>query len=224
MHTLVLDTATERGVVALCQDRSVLYEIHLPFGLNNSKALFVELDNLFKKTELSKSSLELIICGQGPGSYTGMRVASAAAQSLSFALQVPLIGVPTTLGLTPTIDGPFGAIIDAKVSGVYLQKGERSKGQVRFTTQPSIVSLKELPAILQGVRTLVTPNKEFLQPKIEAIFEEVLLWEEKSLSVDQLLFAALERFSQKDFSQEQNLDLLYLRKTQAEIEKSGHVF
>lgn len=215
MLSLLLDTATERGLVALCEDDRVLFEIHLPFGLQNSKVLFYELDRLFKETKLERSDLKLIICGQGPGSYTGLRVAAASAQSLSFALQIPLVGVPTTAGFVSETDGCFAAIIDAKISGVYMQKACKSNNEIHYISSPEIVSIEQLSEKLYDVTTIVTPKKESLMQKMQGDW----IWEEKGLSAQSMLVSALKKFNLNEFSDKSRLDLLYLRKTQAELER-----
>lgn len=211
MLSLLLDTATERGLVAICKGNLVLNEIQLPFGLQNSKSLFTELNRLLQECNVEKQSLQLIVCGQGPGSYTGMRVASAAAQSLSFALQIPLVGVPTTSGFVSDQEGEFAAIIDAKISGVYLQKGIRKNGEVQFKSEPEIVALENVHDRLQETRILVTPKKELLCQKLAGDY----LWQESGLCPKTIIHQALVKLSQK----RKGLELLYLRKTQAELEK-----
>lgn len=215
MLSLLLDTSTERGLVALCEDDRVLCEIHLPFGLQNSKVLFYELDRLFKETKVERNALQLVICGQGPGSYTGLRVAAASAQSISFALQIPLIGIPTTAGFVSDVDGCFAAVIDAKISGVYMQKACKSDNGIHYLSFPEIVSLEHLPEKLHDVKTIVTPKKETLQQKVKGDF----IWEEKGLSAKSMIGCALQKFNENDFSDKSRLDLLYLRKTQAELER-----
>lgn len=206
MICLLIDTATERGIIALSEGDAIIKEVHLPFGLHNSHALFFELDQLFRSTGVDKRSLQCVICGSGPGSYTGMRVAAASAKSLSFALQIPLIGVPTTTGLVPSGLGPYAAIIDAKISGSYVQKAIKSAVGIEYISSPEIVALNNLKEYLGDISTLVSPKIEILKQKIV----EGFVWEEKGLSARDMIVAALKR--------KECLSLLYLRKTQAELQ------
>lgn len=219
MITLFIDTAQERGLIALGNEKIVLAEANLTFGLHNSQTLYRELDALLKMAQITPKELELIACGVGPGSYTGIRVAAASAKALSFALQLPLVGISTLFGFIPESDGSFVAMLDARISGVYLQKGAKKQSHITYQSEPKAVTLDQLADELQDTQIIVTPKIEPLRTKIEVALREEIRWEEKGLSAKQLIKLALEKHATKDFSLDGSLDLLYLRKTQAEIER-----
>ena len=185
-------------------------EASLPFGIQNSQALFAELDALFKTSGIDRKTLKLIVCGSGPGSYTGMRVAAATAKALSFALKIPLVGVSTLTGLLPSKEGGFAALSDAKISGVYLLKGVREREEVRYLCEPMAVSIPDLAPHLQDVSTLVT-----LSASLHAKVASELPWEETHLSAQAMMRQALIKYSQGIAP----FEILYLRKTQAELER-----
>lgn len=115
MTVLIIDTSTERGLVALGNNEGqVLAEKRLPPGYQNSDYLFPTLQAL----QLDLRALRLIVCAVGPGSFTGIRVGATVAKTLSFSLQIPLVGVNTLQGF------PSPALIDAKSGGVYVLDGE----------------------------------------------------------------------------------------------------
>ncbi len=53
------------------------------------------IDAIMKEADVSYESLAAIACSQGPGSYTGLRIAYATAKGLSMPFQTPMIEVPT---------------------------------------------------------------------------------------------------------------------------------
>jgi tRNA threonylcarbamoyl adenosine modification protein YeaZ len=58
-----------------------------------ASSLMPEVDKAFRELGWPKRSLDLIVAGVGPGSFTGVRVAVITARTLAQALQLPLIGV-----------------------------------------------------------------------------------------------------------------------------------
>ena len=51
------------------------------------------IEKLLKKSGLKKNDLDLIAISNGPGSFTGLRVANSAAQALAFANDIPLLPI-----------------------------------------------------------------------------------------------------------------------------------
>ncbi len=78
--TLLLDTSTERGIVALEKEGVCLFQEPLPFGMQTSRHLPKVVKGLLEKASLSLSDLSYIAVGTGPGLMTGVRVAVAFAQ------------------------------------------------------------------------------------------------------------------------------------------------
>jgi tRNA A37 threonylcarbamoyladenosine modification protein TsaB len=52
-------------------------------------------------SEASRAELSAIVVGVGPGSYTGIRAASAAAAGVAAALYLPIIANPTARSTLP---------------------------------------------------------------------------------------------------------------------------
>lgn len=220
MKGLLIETCTERGLVAIVKKGVVLYHKLLPFGYQNSKFLLPTIEEGLKALEIEPKHLAFIAVGVGPGSYTGIRVGAMVAKTLAFACQLPLIGIGTLETFKPDGLGTFASVIDAKVSGVYFQKGELFENGVQWQTEPQVLSLEELPLHLKGIQTLVTPNASRLQPLFKEKFQDCQLqWEEKAPDAIQMAQIAFRKFNNEEWSNEDNLELLYLRKTQAEIEK-----
>lgn len=220
MTILVIETSTERGVVACVSGDRQLFSVELPFGLLNSKFLLPELDRGLKSAGIVLSELTHVVVGIGPGSYTGIRVGVIVAKTLAFALEIPLIGICTLDSFLPDCEGEFATVIDAKIGGVYLQKGCFMKGQVSLLLERQVVSLAEAAILLKGVGLIVTPNAASLASKLAAhLSDSHWRWLECYPSVIQMAALGLEKYRAGDYSTTGHLELLYMRKTQAEMER-----
>ncbi|SCA63993.1 Uncharacterized protein SCG7109_CA_00010 [Chlamydiales bacterium SCGC AG-110-M15] len=217
MLNLIIDSSTERGLLAVLDGGVVLFEESLPFGLRSSGHLFPALEGLLRDLSLELKDFARIIVAKGPGSYTGIRVGASVAKAIAYSLSIPLLGVSTLYGFAPSGDGDFCVLIDAKVSGVYLVRGVRCGDEVTFRTEPGVCDLGDLREKLLGVKYVVTPNAKRLRPLVEAVdgLEDLaLLWEECGPSG--LLYA--QGVAEGVEGDDEGLELMYLRKTQAEIE------
>ncbi len=222
MISLLLETSTELGFVALFKDKQLIYHENLPVGLQNSKNLFSEIVKAFSILNLSPKDLGLVIAGIGPGSYTGIRVSAITAKTLSFALGIPLIGVCTLDGFIPQKEGVFTSMIDARIGGVYLQTGIIKNNSCSWMTDPLLYSLEKAADCLKEISTIVTPSALLLRPKFAKFFDENHLeWIESAPNVSEMGRSAFDKFEKGEYSTTQELKLLYLRKTQAEIERES---
>lgn len=220
MLTLLIETSTERGLIALLDDHTLLFQRELPFGYNNSKFLLPAIETELKNNTLSFQQLSLIAVSIGPGSYTGIRIGVIVAKTLAYALRKPLVGICSLEGFVPESNGPFAAIIDAKIGGVYLLTGIKTEQNIIFTSQPEVCEWSHIKDRLQGINTLVTPYSARIQPLLHTHYPEAHCeWHEIGPNALHLGHSALEKFQQGDFSTDTHLNLLYLRKTQAELER-----
>jgi tRNA threonylcarbamoyladenosine biosynthesis protein TsaB len=109
MLTLALETSTPRGSVAVIADGSLLFSESVVAERGHSAELFVSLDRALKIAP----RCDRIVVGLGPGSYSGVRVAIAAAIGLEFGLHSRLVGIPSVAAIET--DAPvYQAVGDAR--------------------------------------------------------------------------------------------------------------
>ncbi|MFI0435925.1 MAG: tRNA (adenosine(37)-N6)-threonylcarbamoyltransferase complex dimerization subunit type 1 TsaB [Parachlamydiaceae bacterium] len=221
MHFLLIDTSTERGVIAYGHRDEIFFAKELPFGSAQSQYLLPYLSEALHSFSFPPR-LAAIGVGIGPGSYTGIRLGVSVAQALAYSWNLPLIGLSSLEGFVPSTPfHQYAAILDARIGGVYLQKGELDqKGEV-IKSSPEIISLEEAGRALGDIVQLVTPFAQSLQVKFKHSYPQInWMWEERSPSVE-ILFEKIEVLFKagKGIAPPKQLDLLYLRKTEAEREK-----
>lgn len=200
MYTLIIDTSTERGLIALASGLNVFFKEELPFGVFNSKILMPTIESTFQKLGLKPQDLRAVSVGIGPGSFTGIRVGASLAIGLCFGAHIPLISFSSLSGFISHEEGPFISFIDAKVGGAYVLFQENKKGQIFETSKPQIVALENLPKNI----TFVGPNFQRLK------FENAI---EKHPDASHLAYLTEEKIKNNQFSKGMALELLYLRST-----------
>lgn len=81
MVTLAIDSATDRLTVALSVDHAVT-SLHVDGPRRHAREALGLIDTLLAEHQLAPSQIRRVISGDGPGSFTGLRVASAVAKAL----------------------------------------------------------------------------------------------------------------------------------------------
>jgi tRNA threonylcarbamoyladenosine biosynthesis protein TsaB len=93
---LCLDTTTERMAVALT-DGAVTHTLEEAGGALASARLLPAVADLVQRSGWPLSSLHAVAFARGPGAFTGLRTAAAAAQGLALGLNIPALPVDSLL-------------------------------------------------------------------------------------------------------------------------------
>ncbi len=122
MKILAIDSSGLAASVAVVEDDCLIAEYTTNYKKTHSQTLLPMLDEVRKMIELDLPSIDAIAVAAGPGSFTGLRIGSATAKGLGFALDKPLIGVPTVDALAMNLYGTQDIvcpIMDARRNQVY---------------------------------------------------------------------------------------------------------
>lgn len=93
MKVLGIETTGSRLGACLWEDFRVRAVKVLPDGHSHSQQLMPTLNDLFKKVPWTPQDLDALAVDVGPGRFTGIRLGVAAARTLAFTLQKPLVEV-----------------------------------------------------------------------------------------------------------------------------------
>ncbi len=122
MKILALDSSGLVASVAITEDDLLIAEYDIQYKKTHSQTLLPMMDEICRMTDLDPASLDAVALAAGPGSFTGLRIGSATAKGLGFALGIPLIEVPTLEGLAYNLYGTADCIcplMDARRGQVY---------------------------------------------------------------------------------------------------------
>lgn len=118
---LLIETATPVCSVALARDGEILMELHSDESNAHSSQLSPFIGQLFDRCGLVPAQLDAVCVSSGPGSYTGLRIGVSTAKGFCYALDRPLLAVPTLQGMAaqyyaqhPDYKGMVCPMIDAR--------------------------------------------------------------------------------------------------------------
>ncbi|WP_299269315.1 tRNA (adenosine(37)-N6)-threonylcarbamoyltransferase complex dimerization subunit type 1 TsaB [uncultured Psychrosphaera sp.] len=124
MKILAVDAATEACSVALYNDGEIssIFEI---CPQQHSQKLLPFIEKILSDSDIKLSQLDGIAYGQGPGSFTGVRIGVSVTQGLAFGADLPVVGVSNlAIMAQQAIEQDNAefivAAIDARMSEVYL--------------------------------------------------------------------------------------------------------
>ena len=122
MKLLAIETATEACSVALSIDGEVRERFEIA-PRRHAELTLPWCDALLAEAGVSRSQLDAIAVGRGPGAFTGVRLAIAIAQGIALGLDRPLVPVSTLRVLAAGANAGEGervlAAIDARMHEVY---------------------------------------------------------------------------------------------------------
>jgi len=123
VNYLALDASTEACSVALQLDGKVSASYEL-CPQSHSLRLLPMIDDLLKAAGIELADIDGLIFGQGPGSFTGVRIGVGVAQGLAFSADLPVVGVSSLQAMAQQAYTQHGqerviAAIDARMSEVY---------------------------------------------------------------------------------------------------------
>lgn len=128
MKVLAFDTSSKALSLAILEDKQVLTEMTINIKKNHSITLMPAIDFLMASLDWTPKDLDRIVVAEGPGSYTGLRIAVATAKTLAHTLNIELVGMSSLLALVPyQQEGLFVPLMDARRNNVYAGFYENAK-------------------------------------------------------------------------------------------------
>ena len=147
MLILAFETSAKAASVALLEPPRLLGEVYQNTGLTHSQTLLVMAENLLKQCGKTAQDVTAVAAAHGPGSFTGVRIGSAAAKGFSWGRDIPCYGVSTLEAMAEGLgvwDGYVCPVMDARRSQVYNALFRAERGTLTRLAPDRAVSLTEL--------------------------------------------------------------------------------
>lgn len=147
MKILALDTSTELCSAALWLDGELLVREELA-GQRHSELILSMVQGLLVEAGADLKSLDGIAFGEGPGSFTGLRIGCGVAQGLAFGADLQVAGVCTLLAMAEA-SGATRVIscLDARMGEVYHAVYRREAGDWLTESAPLLCAPAQVPGV-----------------------------------------------------------------------------
>jgi tRNA threonylcarbamoyladenosine biosynthesis protein TsaB len=229
MIVLAMETSTQLGGVSVIKDGQVLATESSLRQKSHSEAINGFIHNCLEKSHLKLSDIDVFAVGQGPGSFTGIRVAANIGKSFSYVYNKPLVTIDSLVLLAATVktDLPVLSIINAYKNMVYLGLFDLTKGPEPFYLQgPAAIPVQKLSGLITQDVMVVGDGYETYQ---EYLPEELKKRLHRDLAnSDFPLSETLGLLAEKRAKNGQTIEWksflpLYIRASEAEEQKKGIV-
>jgi len=147
LNILAVETSTELCSVALLRGGELFVEEALAEN-RHSEMLVPMIGKLFERARLSARQMDAFAFGQGPGSFTGIRIACGIVQGLAFAAKRPVVPIPSLLALAEqSNEGRVIAAIDARMGEAYVAAYARNGDDWDPVIAPRLADAASLPSL-----------------------------------------------------------------------------
>ncbi len=150
MNLIAIETSTSYCSLAVSAGDQV-FSRHVLAEQRHAEILLDELDGLLADAGLPLSGVEGVAYGEGPGAFTGLRIACGVTQGLALARNLPVVGVGTLLALAEDAGEPRVIVcIDARMSEVYHAAYLKSGDAWVEVCAPGLCAPRALPLVEGG--------------------------------------------------------------------------
>ena len=234
MILLAFDTSTAYLSLAISDDDRFL----AVRTLNNNRALSSKmipaLTRMFQKAGCAPAEIDAVAVGLGPGSFTGLRVGLSTAKGLAYALNKPILGIPsldvTAMNVTKGSADQVCVLFDARRDMVYaavyqcLEQGIALISDY-LLSQPAAV-LSHLKGRVAFVGDAIPIYRDMIDAKSRgkgATFTPLFLDEKKWFpSAKNLSILARCRYDRQDYDCVETLSPLYLYPDDCQVRTTSH--
>jgi len=202
MNILAIDTSTDACSAALLRADGAIFSEFDIAPRQHMQLLPVMMDAVLSASEIPRQSISHCAFTNGPGAFTGIRIAAAQAQGIGLALDIPLLPVSTLAVLAQTCLDHFECdnalvALDARMQEIYWASYHRdAAGHARLTGRERLGSVNEIEIAaniecggghgwFDELRTRVSfPVDDSLLPNAKALLKLATAAIEQNLGVD----------------------------------------
>jgi tRNA threonylcarbamoyladenosine biosynthesis protein TsaB len=165
-HSLVLDAATQGGSVAVLHGLEVVATREVRMRADDEERLMPAVVACCDEAGVTAPELARVVCGEGPGSFTSLRIAASIAKGIATAAGCPVFAVSSLLlsaaAAAPALPGGrYLSVLDAHRDELFVLPVEIDSGEVRAGGALAVVAAEAIPALAAAEkRRVIGPGQE----------------------------------------------------------------
>ena len=227
MQILAFETSAKAASVALLEDGKLLGESYQNTGLTHSQTLMVMAQQLLEQCGKTVADITAVAVAAGPGSFTGVRIGTAAAKGFAWGAQLPCYGVSTLEAMAEHLgiyQGYVCPCMDARRSQVYNALFSAQEGSLQRLREDRAIALSDLAEelkTLDGPIFLVGDGSELCCRTLHPEIPNLVLPKEHQMHqrATGVALAAAKKIAAGESGDGNSLVPNYLRLSQAERER-----
>lgn len=223
MKILALDTSNQPLSVAVLVDGKMQASETLTTHKKHAEFLLPVIEDLVQKSGLTPVEIDRVVAAVGPGSYTGIRMATTFAKSFASTLNKELVAVSSLLTLALNIRAEnvlINPIFDGRNQNMFTGLYQWQNGQLESVIADQHTNVNDWLAQLTALKLpimMVGEIDNFVAPYQEALGDQI----ELATGLQNIPNAALlAEYGQQlePISEVDGLEPRYLRLTKAEAD------
>ena len=220
MNLLTIDTSTHNLSFCVVCNNKVVIDVNRKIRFGASQ-LIPSLEKQIKKAKVDLGKMDAFVVGEGPGSFTGLRIAFSIVKAFSLAYKKPVITVGSFYSCAYQVRKKFekiAVIADARRKLIYCGGFESSCGKIKRKRKEQLMTMKEC----------IEKFKDYQFISYDDYLGGQLLGENPKLSFYEkdvhpkarcLVPAAIELYKRKEFTPLTSLKPLYLHPKTCQIRR-----
>ncbi len=183
---LSFETSINICSVAFQNAEGEVFEKRIQGRSVHSDNLFMFTQELMKEHDFKIEDLNAVLVSNGPGSYTGLRIAASAIKGIMFGKDVDLFACNTLASFamaTESSSEAIHSIIDARRNHVYHQEFKLNE-ELEIISEAKVIELSDLEEQIEPRDTLIGTGIDRISKKA---LENVQIFDDSFISAKSLI-------------------------------------